>query len=45
MIVASLTLAATEHIANREMSGVYKSPVTKNAANGQTKQCDLFQAT
>ena len=45
MIVAPLTLAASERIANRETSGVYKSPVTKNAANSQTKQRDLFQAT
>ncbi len=45
MIVARLTLAASERIANPETTGVYENPVMKDAANSQTKQRDLFQAT
>jgi hypothetical protein len=39
-------MATSERIANQETSGVcIKVAVTKNAANSQTKQRDLFQAT
>jgi len=33
------------HSEPRDERSLYKSPVTKNAANSQTKQRDSFQAT